>query len=645
MAALPWDAPYDRLAGLPRSLWLPGLTCSAGLAGAAGVAEQGGAADGHGSGPHDPTAQRLSDLQRWQAALLQGRLPPADADFGDAPASAALRDAAARLGLAAACQGAGALTEQLLRTLLWHLDRLVDLQPRLSRGQAIRQVAQEFIDAWALLKADWATLQALLQGLGDGPSLRWDELRGQLSRREWAEAQRISETLKTLPDLVALIRRLGRAERVARPLALPPQPRETAKQQRLLGLKAVETRLPDAPGELRGIRQSDRIEGMLGSEAVMLLHPVLKKLWRARRAEARLLTYDSEAVLIDLRPDPSAPPRHDPVPPRPEALERGPILICLDTSGSMRGGPETLAKAVVLQALRTAHQERRGCRLIAFGGPDEIIERELSGPGGLAALLDLMGQGFDGGTDVQGPIERAIERLHQAGWASADLLIVSDGEFGCTPQTLARLDEARDLLGLRVQGVLVGDRETLGLMDVADDNFWVRDWRRHGNGPVKTGLSSPVHSKSLTALYFPGAPPAGLSGALPDGAVRRWPARSSRWIFFMRSHLPQRRPTWMAWPARLGIGTAVVVLLAPPTRAWDLAGTRQVVLHSRDGDRTLPGTVAFTPAADGRTAFVLTLAQAPFKHFFLSMKEFKCVESAPEVFRHVAYTPTRSPVW
>ncbi len=536
MAALNLDAPYDRLDALPRALWLPGLTCSAGMvedAGSAGRSDRGGS-HGQGGDPGercpaaaDPTAQRLADLQRWQAALLQGVLPPAAADFGDAAASAPLRQVAGQLSLPAACQGAQALTEQALRTLLWHLDRLVDLQPRLSRGQAIAQVTQEFSDAWSVLKGDWDQLQALLQGLGDGASLRWDELRGQLSRREWTEAQRISETLKTLPELVALIRRLGRAERAARPQALPPRPSDRA-EQRLLGLKAVETRLPDAPGELRGIRQSDRIDGMLGSEAAMLLHPVLKKLWRARRAEARLLTYDSEAVLIDWRPDPAAPPRHDPAPPCPEALERGPILICLDTSGSMRGAPETVAKAVVLQAVRTAHAERRGCRLIAFGGPDEIVERELTGihpplvpadpndpgaaaaRGGLAALLDLMGQSFDGGTDVQGPIERAIERVHDARWASADLLIVSDGEFGCTAATLARLDDARDRLGLRVQGVLVGDRETLGLMDVADDIFWVRDWRRHGPhaaqaGARKPAAFSPVHSKSLTALYFPGA--------------------------------------------------------------------------------------------------------------------------------------------
>ncbi len=493
--ASPLEQPFQQLAVLPRTLWLPALVCRT------------------GTGEADTSAQRLADVRRWRDALARGELPADNAHFGDPAALAPLRAAAGSLGLAALCRGADALAEQLLRTLLWHLDRLIDLQPRLGRDAAIAQISAEFSSAWTVLKGDWDAVLALLQGLGDLGALRWDELRGQLSRREWQAAQRISDTLGRLPELAALIRRLGRAERAAQPPALPPQATDSAAP-RPLGLKAVETRLLGAPGALRGIRLSDRIEAMLGSEAAMLLHPVLHKLWRARRAEARLLTYDSEAVLIDWRPDPTQPPRQASAPPQPEALERGPIIICLDTSGSMRGAPEMVAKAVVLQAVRTAHAERRACLLIAFGGPDEIIERALAGgpsPGAaLAALLDLMGQGFDGGTDLQGPIARAIERVHQARWASADLLIVSDGEFGCTADTLDRLDAARTQFGLRVQGVLVGDRETLGLMAVADHIFWVRDWRRHGpdGGPAAGKAAagfSPVHSKSLTALYFPGA--------------------------------------------------------------------------------------------------------------------------------------------
>jgi uncharacterized protein with von Willebrand factor type A (vWA) domain len=477
------DHPWHRLEALPRALWLSALITSVG-----------------------PADRRLADAQRWREALEQGRLPEPDADFGDREAAEPLRRAAGEIDLPRLCEGTPPMMEQVMRTLLWHLDRIVDLQPGLSRADAIAQVTAEFRSAWVAEKGDWDQMLSLLQGLGDLANLRWDELRGHLTSREWRAAQAISERLARMPELAALIRRIGRSHHAPAADRTPqPQPMD-AGARRLLGVRAVETRLPDAPGELRGIRTTDRIERMLGSELAQVRHPVLHKLWRARRAEARLLGYDSEAVLLDLRPDPAARPRPVAAPPEARTLERGPIILCLDTSGSMRGAPENIAKAVALEAFRTAHREKRGCKLIAFGGPDEIIERDLSlDRDGLMALLDLMGQAFDGGTDVQTPIERALAAVHDARWSSADLLIVSDGEFGCMPSTLDKIDEARAQLGLRVQGVLVGDRETLGLMEVADDIFWVRDWRRHGDADGDRHGFSPVHSKSLTALYFPNA--------------------------------------------------------------------------------------------------------------------------------------------
>ena len=78
MNAARLDAPYDRLAALPRALWLHGVTTSAGT-----------------------PAARLADIGRWLHALQAGELPPADADFGDAQASAPLRSAVGALGLPA----------------------------------------------------------------------------------------------------------------------------------------------------------------------------------------------------------------------------------------------------------------------------------------------------------------------------------------------------------------------------------------------------------------------------------------------------------------------------------------------------------------------------------------------------------------
>lgn len=480
------DAPYDGLQALARALWLPALVTSAG-----------------------DTARRLSDLPRWRDALEAGELPPPDADLGDAALFGALRRAVGELALPALARGVPALAEQVLRTALWHADRVIDRAPGEPRADAGARAVQAFRDAWQVERGAWDEALALLRELGDLRALRWDELQGLLRAREWHEAQRVATLLERLPALVELLRRLGRREVALAPRAASPQP-APAGHRPPAPMRIVETRLPDAPGEVTGIRLSDRLERQLGAEAALMRHRVGHKLWRAKRAEARLLTWESEAVLTDLRPDPQARAAARTAPPPPQPLQRGPIVVCLDTSGSMAGAPEQIAKAVVLQALRTAQRERRGCRLIAFGGAGELVERDLAaGSAGLHALLDLLGQGFDGGTDVEGPIERAIETVHDAAWAGADLLIVSDGEFGCTRTTLERLDTARADLGLHVQGILIGDRETMGLMEVCDDIFWVRDWRRFGDAAHATSAGaagfSPVHSKSLTALFFPNA--------------------------------------------------------------------------------------------------------------------------------------------
>lgn len=489
------DAPYDQLEALPRGCWLLGV-----------VAGQGRA------------AQRLGDGARWLRHLGAGELPPPDASFGEPDATDAMRRIVGELALPALCKGTPALAEQVLRTLWWHLDRVADFQPRLDRAAAVARAVEEFREAWRIETSGIEPELALLQGLGDFRELPWDRLRGHLRSRAWQAARAAADRLAQLPALAALIRQLGRSQRALRsPPAADTRPQPGPQPP--TPVVAVETHLPDAPGELTGIRWSGRIEGMLAAEAVMLRHPVLKRLWRARHAEGRLLSWETRAVLVDWRRDPRGRSPATLTPQDPQALERGPVILCLDTSGSMRGAPERIAKSVVVAALRMAHAEGRACRFIAFGGAGELIEHEIGrGADGLDALMALMDQSFDGGTDIQTPIERAIDLVHEESWRQADVLIVSDGEFGCMPSTLQRLDEARERLGLRVQGVLIGDRETLGLLEVCDHIHWEREWRRFARSEygVDTRHFSPVHTRSLTALYFP--------NALSPRAARHHPA-------------------------------------------------------------------------------------------------------------------------
>lgn len=478
----PADRPYHHLDGMARELWRWSVVCSGGTAEA-----------------------RLTQAAPWHDALLAGRLPDAALDLDDPEAVAPLRRLLTELDLLALTQGNTSPTRQMLQSLLWHLDSLIERPANETRAEAIARMADEFRENWTLQRQGWEEAMSLLKSLGDPSHLHWDDLKGQLSRREWAEARRIGGLLERLPALAQFIDGVGRRQLAAhQPLARTATPQAQAVDQAAPRPTDDDERRPE-PTAVDGVHRSRALARMTGSESLNLTHPVLRRLWRARFAEAQLLTYDDRARTP--RPNPRPQPEGAAARQQDAHLGHGPLIVCLDTSGSMQGAPENVAKACVLQALRSAHAGERACQLLAFGGPGELVERALTrDAAGLDALLDLMGQAFDGGTDVQTPIERAIEKVQQQGWQDADVLIVSDGEFGLTSATLAALRQAKERLGLRVHGILIGDRETIGLVEICDALHWVRDWRRYGaaSGAAADGFS-PVHSRSLTAMYFPNA--------------------------------------------------------------------------------------------------------------------------------------------
>ena len=86
--------------------------------------------------------------------------------------------------------------------------------------------------------------------------------------------------------------------------------------------------------------------------------------------------------------------------------------------------------------------------------------------------------------------------------------------------------------------------------------------------------------------------------------------------------------------ASLCFGT-LAIALPLSAAAWDLSGSKIIKLQTRDGQSIVLGTVDFKPKGDA-TTFALHLDHAKMKDFFLSMKEFKCLEGE-EIQCHVPY--------
>lgn len=331
--------------------------------------------------------------------------------------------------------------------------RLLAEAQRLAESLCTRELAERLRTQWEERARLWSQLREVFGELGQLLGQGWDLSRRVLRSQGWLEVMRLHELLRQLPALRELIQLLGRMQ-VARPDAKSIM-EEVFVSMRRASEELREIRSPLVPMETRGVERSGEISRMLPSEAALLGHPVLKRLWHARRAERGLMSYRVEGTDYERVSTEAEGSERELRPRIPQ--QRGPILVCVDTSGSMAGLPEQVAKALALEAMRVAHLEKRGLYLYLFSGPGQVVEHELSlSQDGLAQLMALLTMSFHGGTDIAEPLVRAIQRLDESVWSRADVLLVSDGEFGIPANAATQLKRARDQRGARVHGVLIG---------------------------------------------------------------------------------------------------------------------------------------------------------------------------------------------
>lgn len=83
------------------------------------------------------------------------------------------------------------------------------------------------------------------------------------------------------------------------------------------------------------------------------------------------------------------------------------------------------------------------------------------------------------------------------------------------------------------------------------------------------------------------------------------------------------------------IAALMLGLAASPAAAFDLSGTKQIALVTKDGQTIPMGTVDFIKDGD-KAKFALHVDTSKFQTFFLSMRDFKCAVG-PELQCYVPY--------
>ncbi len=201
------------------------------------------------------------------------------------------------------------------------------------------------------------------------------------------------------------------------------------------------------PAEVHHITLGDDLSRALPAEQAMLLHPTLRLEVLRRMTERQLLQ-------VAVRGDDKA--------------GRGPVVICLDGSGSMRGEKETWAKAVALTLLDLARRQRRAVEVITFAGQPSDLRRFAlaqapprgaslaAAPVRTADVLAFARYFPNGGTDFQQPLDAALAALQRdKALRGGDIVLITDGEAHLSDVWLKRFLEAKRRLECSIYAVLV----------------------------------------------------------------------------------------------------------------------------------------------------------------------------------------------
>lgn len=221
--------------------------------------------------------------------------------------------------------------------------------------------------------------------------------------------------------------------------------------------KKKQAKIPQASrSEVHGTHRSDDLMRMLPSELVHLEDDTLETLFYAHLLEKNLLTYELSGTTWVNREEIES-----------QKKRTGPVVACLDTSGSMQGAPLLKAKALLLAIANILKQEDRSLHVLLFGSSGEIREFAMDGQNDAVGLLQFLQQGFGGGTDFETPLRHALKIIQQQpNYQKADVLMVSDGDCQLSAQFSAQLQTQKQQLDASIYSVLcAGHRITDSFSD------------------------------------------------------------------------------------------------------------------------------------------------------------------------------------
>lgn len=274
------------------------------------------------------------------------------------------------------------------------------------------------------------------------PGRAWDHSLKALHREYFGNLEKYASILKKSSDLNEILEQVGRIELEygSKKLSLSPY----------------------SKNEVHSVTFSGDIQTLLPAETVKLKNPLLKRKFYADMLEGKLLTYQLKGE--NWNSDTAGKKR------------KGPVVALVDTSASMRGSPELLAKAVILAVTRRMLKENRDVKVILFSSKWQTVEIELTNKKRMGQeFLEFLKFTFGGGTDFNTALRAGLKAMkNEKAFEGADLLFLTDGFSELSERPLIReWNEIKAERRARIFSLIIGNYDAGGLQQVSDYTYLI----------------------------------------------------------------------------------------------------------------------------------------------------------------------------
>lgn len=222
---------------------------------------------------------------------------------------------------------------------------------------------------------------------------------------------------------------------------------------------------------ISGVTLGDTLDYALPEELAGLSDPDLELLFDIKLINRCLLTFDFIRMARVFEGGKGTEPQ--------KQEEKGPVIICVDTSGSMKGEAEDYGKAVALVLALKCLEASRPCHIINFAIENENITVESSRTeASLEEVNSFLRRSFRGGTSIDNAMLKVSEMIeNEPDFARADVLFITDGKYMFSSETVSEASRIKQKSGARYVEFIKGfsDFNKNGIFDrifvICNNNF------------------------------------------------------------------------------------------------------------------------------------------------------------------------------